>query len=106
MKRETINELRITEEEVRLIMANRKKKRIKYMKRMKRKRRISHFKKTVVNKLYPIPQRLGGVGLAVTGIIVYRMAASAQDGEVAFAGFFMMLSGMAVAFAQKSIYNM
>lgn len=87
MKQETINELRITEEEVRLIMANRKKKRIKYLKRLQRKRRISHFKKTVVNKLYPIPQRLGGVCLLLTGMMLYRMAATVQDGEVAFAGF-------------------
>lgn len=105
MKREAVKEMRITQEEVRLIMANRKKRRIRYMKKLKRRRRSLHLKKAIANKLYPIPQRLGGAGLMMGGMIAYRTAASFHDGELAFTGFLVLLLGIGVALAKENLYN-
>ncbi len=98
MKRENKAIMRVTREEMNLIMMDREKRKRKYIKRQRRNKLL----KRIYSKVCSM-QNLIGFGCLMGGMITYRLSTVGPivDGEIAFTGVMLMLLGFSTFFVKE-----
>lgn len=95
--------VRVTPEEMKMLVSNREKRKKKYLKHLKRVKQINRIKRKIANYLYPIKQRIYGIVALSVGIMGF--CAANGDGEIMFSAFMLISLAVFVLFTRKKVLD-